>query len=224
MLTNVHPSNFIPNHRCSNNGADMFVCFFVKPLWTFKNKSVKIEVIFLNEIWCLWFFLPKSKWKLGSAPAPPGLVGCRRDPPAPATCQSWSGATPCFLNGKKWFIDNITNPLLPRPKLNVVVQVKPWLYLKTLIDCWYIGHTKGQKRVTFPLSLIESVNQSSKFWIKICGFHAQVFDWFSRVFHCLFTGFSRSFHALLRFGVGFVWNSGVRYIFILFYTSTHWVW
>ena len=90
----------------------------------------------------------------------------------------------------------IYNPLLPRTKLNVVVQVKPWLYLKTLIDCWYIGHTKGQKRVTFPLSLIESVNQSSKFWIKICGFHAQVFDWFSRAFHCLFTGFSRSFHAL----------------------------
>ena len=118
-------------------------------------------------------------------------------------------------------------PLLPRTKLNVVVQVKPWLYLKTLIDCWYIGHTKGQKRVTFPLSLIESVNQSSKFWIKICGFHAQVFDWFSRVFHCLFTGFSRSFHALFTL---WVW-SGIClklwspvYIYILFYTSTHWVW
>ena len=85
-------------------------------------------------------------------------------------------------------------PLLPRTKLNVVVQVKPWLYLKTLIDCWYIGHTKGQKRMTFPLSLIESVNQSSKLWINNCGFHAQVFDWFSRVFHCLFTGFSLSCH------------------------------
>ena len=63
---------------------------------------------------------------------------------------------------------------------------------------------KGQKKVTFPLSLIESVNsvnQSSKFRIKLCGFHAQVFDCFSRVFHCLFTGFSRSFHALFTLWV-----------------------
>ena len=114
-------------------------------------------------------------------------------------------------------------PLLQRTKLNVVVQVKPWLYLKTLIDCWYIGHTKGQKRVTFPLSLIESVNQSSKFWIKICGFHAQVFDWFSRVFHCLFTGFSRSFHALFTL---WVWSGICLKLWspVYIYTSTHWVW
>ena len=120
---------------------------------------------------------------------------------------------PAKIRDRVWII-----PLLPRTKLNVVVQVKPWLYLKTLIDCWYIylpfGHTKGQKRVTLPLSLIQSVNQSSKFWIKICGFHAQVFHGFctvfSRVFHGRFTHFSRS-----GFGVGFVWNSGVRYIFIL---------
>ena len=56
-----------------------------------------------------------------------------------------------------------------------------------------------------------------KIWIKICGFHAQVFYWFSRVVHCLFTGFHGRFTHFSRsgFGVGFVWNSGVRYIFIL---------
>ena len=129
---------------------------------------------------------------------------------------------PAKIRDRVWII-----PLLPRTKLNVVVQVKPWLYLKTLIDCWYIylpfGHTKGQKRVTFPLSLIQSVNQSSKFWIKICGFHAQVFDWFSRVFHCLFTGFSRSFHALFTL---WVWSGICLKLWspVYIYTSTHWVW
>jgi hypothetical protein len=38
-------------------------------------------------------------------------------------------------------LPNTPYPLLPRTKLNVVVQVKPWLYLKTLSDCWYIIYT-----------------------------------------------------------------------------------
>ena len=136
---------------------------------------------------------------------PHAYQGHTRMPCVPLVCSPC--ATACY-------------PLLPRTKLNVVVQVKPWLYLKTLIDCWYIY---SQKRVTFPLSLIESVNQSSKFWIKICGFHAQVFDWFSRVFHCLFTGFSRSFHALFTL---WVWSGICLKLWspVYIYTSTHWVW
>ena len=108
-------------------------------------------------------------------------------------------------------------PLLPRTKLNVVVQVKPWLYLKTLIDCWYIGHTKGQKRVAFPLSLIESVNQSSKFWIKMgfpCSSFWSVFTGFSLSFHGFFTV---TFHALgLEWDLFETLESGIYlYYFIL---------
>ena len=98
----------------------------------------------------------------------------------------------------------VARSTFPTTSKNKVKRCRPSKTMTLLKDTHWLLiyiYIYSQKRVTFPLSLIESANQSSKFWIKICGFHAQVFDWFSRVFHCLFTGFSRSFHALFTLWV-----------------------
>ena len=111
--------------------------------------------------------------------------------------------------------------MYPTTSKNKVKRCRPSKTMTLLKDThWLLIYIYSQKRVTFPLSLIESVNQSSKFWIKICGFHAQVFDWFSRVFHCLFTGFSRSFHALFTL---WVWSGICLKLWspVYIYTSTH---
>ena len=116
--------------------------------------------------------------------------------------------------------------IFPTTSKNKVKLCRPSKTMTLLKDTHWLLiylYIYSQKRVTFPLSLIESVNQSSKFWIKICGFHAQVFDWFSRVFHCLFTGFSRSFHALFTL---WVWSGICLKLWspVYIYTSIHWVW